>query len=175
MAAAAARGVDAGVVVTMPTDGQGYKVAESDKQVPVHLDAVSVDPRNGEILSELRFADYPLLAKLTRFGIDAHMGYLFGLPNQLALAALVGVLLLLIVWGYRMWWLRRPAGRTVGKPMPRGGLRALPVGLLVPLIAVVAFVGWFLPLLGISLLVFLAIDVLLGIRARRSREERPVS
>lgn len=59
MAAAAARGVDAGVVVTMPTDGQGYKVAESDKQVPVHLDAVSVDPRNGEILSELRFADYP--------------------------------------------------------------------------------------------------------------------
>ncbi|MBF4132632.1 MULTISPECIES: PepSY domain-containing protein [Streptomyces] len=175
VAAAAARGVDGGVVVTMPTDGQGYKIAESDKQVPVHLDAVSVDPRNGEILSELRFADYPLLAKLTRFGIDAHMGYLFGLPNQLALAALVAVLLLLIVWGYRMWWLRRPAGRTVGKPMPRGGLRALPVGLLVPLIAVVAFIGWFLPLLGISLLVFLAIDVLLGLRARRSPEGRPVS
>ncbi|CAM5604574.1 hypothetical protein SDIAM103S_05835 [Streptomyces diastaticus subsp. diastaticus] len=59
--------------------------------------------------------------------------------------------------------------------MPRGGLRALPVGLLVPLIAVVAFVGWFLPLLGISLLVFLAIDVLLGLRARRSPEGRPVS
>lgn len=167
VAAAAARGVETAVVVTLPTEGRGYQVAEGDKQVPVHLDAVAVDPRNGEVMSELRFAEYPLLAKVTRFGIDAHMGLLFGLPNQLALAALMGALLLLVVWGYRMWWQRRPVGRAVGKPVPRGGLRALPARLLVPLVSVTLLVGWFLPLLGISLAVFLVADTLVGLRSRR--------
>ncbi|AGI86602.1 Integral membrane protein [Streptomyces albidoflavus] len=167
VAAAAARGVDEAVIVTLPTEGRGYQVAEGDKQVPVHLDAVAVDPRNGEVLSEVRFAEYPLLAKLTRLGIDAHMGLLFGLPNQLALAALMAAVLLLLVWGYRMWWQRRPAGRAVGKPMPRGSLRALPARLLVPLVAVTLLVGWFLPLLGISLSVFLVADTLVGLWSRR--------
>lgn len=155
------------MIVTLPTEGRGYQVAEGDKQVPVHLDAVAVDPRNGEVLSEVRFAEYPLLAKLTRLGIDAHMGLLFGLPNQLALAALMAAVLLLLVWGYRMWWQRRPAGRAVGKPMPRGSLRALPARLLVPLVAVTLLVGWFLPLLGISLAVFLVADTLVGLWSRR--------
>ena len=36
----------------------------------------------------VRFADYPMLAKLTRWGIDAHTGVLFGIVNQLVLMAL---------------------------------------------------------------------------------------
>lgn len=47
VAAAAARGVDEAVIVTLPTEGRGYQVAEGDKQVPVHLDAVAVDPGTG--------------------------------------------------------------------------------------------------------------------------------
>ena len=60
--------------------------------------------------------------KLTRLGINAHMGRLFGLVNQLLLAALALGLLCVIFWGYRMWWQRRPArtGRAgvVGKRRP---------------------------------------------------------
>ena len=57
----------------------------------------------------VRFDTFPLIAKLTRWGIDAHMGILFGLPNQLLLAAFGLGLCLMIVLGYRMWWSRRPA------------------------------------------------------------------
>ncbi|MET9468857.1 PepSY domain-containing protein [Streptomyces sp. NPDC006544] len=172
VAAARAAGVTESLRITLPSQGKGYVVKEQDKQVPVHLDAVSVDPADGRVMDELRFADHPLLAQLTRFGIDLHMGLTFGPANQLALAALAVLLMFMVVWGYRMWWLRRPTkgrGLSVGRPQPRGAWRRLPVTALLPLAAVTALVGWFVPLLGISLLVFLAVDLLLGLAASRRR------
>ncbi|MDQ1011211.1 putative iron-regulated membrane protein [Streptomyces sp. V4I23] len=173
VAAARGYGVDGRISVTLPADGDGYVVKETDTQYPVHLDSVAVDPADGRIIDELRFDDYPLLAKLTRFGIDGHMGVLFGPVNQLALAALMVALILLIVWGYRMWWQRRPTKErtlSVGRPMPRGAWRKAPLTALLPPAAATALVGWFVPMLGISLLVFLAVDVALGAVARaRSR------
>lgn len=172
VAAARAAGVTDSLRITLPAQGKGYVVKEQDKQVPVHLDAVSVDPADGRVMDELRFADYPLLAQLTRFGIDLHMGLTFGLANQLALAALAVLLMFMVVWGYRMWWLRRPTKDrklSVGRAQPRGAWRKLPVTALLPLAAVTALVGWFVPLLGISLLVFLAADVALGFAASRRR------
>ncbi|MFD3873565.1 PepSY-associated TM helix domain-containing protein [Streptomyces sp. NPDC058623] len=174
--AARAAGVDASLRVTLPAQGKGYVVKETDKQFPVHLDAVAVDPADGRIMDELRFADHPLLAQLTRFGIDLHMGLTFGLANQLALAALAVAVMFLVVWGYRMWWMRRPTKErklSVGRPQPRGAWRKLPVTLLLPSAAVTALVGWFVPMLGISLLVFLAGDVLLGLVAARRRATTP--
>ncbi|MGW7369257.1 PepSY-associated TM helix domain-containing protein [Streptomyces sp. NPDC054841] len=166
--AARAEGVDEQIQITLPGDGQGYVVKERDRQFPVHLDSVAVDPADGRVMDTLRFADYPLLAKLTRFGIDVHMGYTFGLVNQLALASLAVALMFLVIWGYRMWWLRRPTKEnklSAGRPMPRGAWRKVPVPALLPLAAATALVGWFIPLLGISLLVFLAVDVALGLVA----------
>ncbi|MFD6938492.1 PepSY-associated TM helix domain-containing protein [Streptomyces goshikiensis] len=168
--AARAAGVGDHVRVTLPAEGKGYVIKEQDKQVPVHLDAVAVDPADGKVMDELRFADYPVLAQLTRFGIDLHMGQTFGLANQLALAALAVALMFLVFWGYRMWWLRRPTkdrALSFGRPQPRGAWRKAPVTLLLPLAAVTAVVGWFVPMLGISLIAFLAIDVLLGFVAGR--------
>ncbi|MEU0373436.1 PepSY-associated TM helix domain-containing protein [Streptomyces sp. NPDC006283] len=169
VAAARGAGVDGRIAVTLPADGSGYVVKETDTQYPVHLDSVAVDPADGRVIDELHFDDYPLLAKLTRYGIDGHMGVLFGLVNQLALAALMVALILLIVWGYRMWWLRRPTKErrlSAGRPMPRGAWRKVPVTALLPLAAATALVGWFVPMLGISLLVFLAVDITLGAVAK---------
>ncbi|MFJ8075790.1 PepSY-associated TM helix domain-containing protein [Streptomyces sp. NPDC096176] len=169
VAAARGVGVDGRIAVTLPADGSGYVVKETDTQYPVHLDSVAVDPADGRVIDELRFDDYPLLAKLTRYGIDGHMGVLFGLVNQLALAALMVALILLIVWGYRMWWLRRPTKErrlSAGRPMPRGAWRKVPVTALLPLAAATALVGWFVPMLGISLLMFLAVDITLGAVAK---------
>lgn len=164
--AARAAGVDSSQIsVVLPADGAGYVVKETDKQFPVELDSVAVNPADGTVLDELRFADYPLLAKLTRIGIDAHMGLFLGLFNQLALAAIGLALVLLVFWGYRMWWLRRP-----GRPVARGAWRKVPPTMLLPLLAVTALVGWFVPLLGLSLLLFLAVDLALALVARaRSR------
>lgn len=159
---AADSGVEGRISVVLPTEGKGYVVKETDTQYPLHLDSVAIDPSTGAVLDTLRFADYPLLAKLTRVGIDAHTGVLLGLPNQLALAALALALVLLIVWGYRMWWLRRP-----GRPVAPGAWRKVPPTLLLPLAAVTALVGWFLPLLGLSLLAFLTVDGARSLVARR--------
>ncbi|WP_019885721.1 PepSY-associated TM helix domain-containing protein [Streptomyces purpureus] len=167
--AARAVGVDGQLSVVLPSEGKGYVVKETDATFPVHLDSAAIDPADGKVMDTLRFADYPLLAQLTRFGIDAHMGVFLGLFNQLALAALALALILLIVWGYRMWWLRRPTKeRTfgVGRPVARGAWRKIPVTALLPLAAVTALIGWFIPMLGISLLVFLAGDIALGLVAR---------
>ncbi|MFE3288474.1 PepSY-associated TM helix domain-containing protein [Streptomyces sp. NPDC059233] len=173
VAAARAAGVTEELRITLPAKGKGYVVKEQDKQVPVHLDAVAIDPADGKVIDELRFADYPLLAKMTRFGIDLHMGKTFGLVNQIALAALAVAVMFLVFWGYRMWWLRRPTkdrGLSVGRAQPRGAWRKLPVTVLLPLVAVTAVVGWFVPLLGISLVALLVIDVALGfVAARRGR------
>ncbi|UUU42313.1 PepSY-associated TM helix domain-containing protein [Streptomyces sp. NBC_00162] len=171
--AARAAGVTEYLQVTLPAKGKGYVVKEKDRQLPVHLDAVAVDPADGRILDELRFADYPVLAQMTRFGIDLHMGLTFGLANQIALAALAVGLMFLVFWGYRMWWLRRPTKDrklSVGRAQPRGAWRKLPVTVVLPLAAATAVVGWFVPMLGISLLVFLAVDLLLGfVAARRAK------
>ncbi|MFC9818733.1 PepSY-associated TM helix domain-containing protein [Streptomyces erythrochromogenes] len=170
VAAARDAGVTEAIRVTLPAQGKGYVIKEQDKQVPVHFDAVAVDPADARIMDELRFADYPVLAKMTRFGIDLHMGQTFGLVNQIVLAALAVGLMFLVFWGYRMWWLRRPTKDrklSVGRAQPRGAWRKLPVTVLLPLAAVTALVGWFIPLLGISLVVFLAVDLLFGFVARR--------
>ncbi|MEV4949962.1 PepSY domain-containing protein [Streptomyces sp. NPDC053755] len=164
--AARAAGIEGPTSVTLPSEGKGYVVKETDARFPVHLDSVAVDPADGTVIDELRFADYPLLAQATRFGIDAHMGVFLGPFNQLALAALALALIVLIVSGYRMWWLRRP-----GRPAARGAWRSVPPTMLLPLLAVTALAGWFVPLLGLSLLAFLVADLAAGAVTKvRSRD-----
>ncbi|MCH0539125.1 PepSY domain-containing protein [Streptomyces sp. MUM 203J] len=159
---AAEAGVAGEIAVSLPSEGKGYVVKGIDRQYPVHLDSVAVDPADGRVLDTVRFADYPLLAKLTSIGIALHMGTFLGLPNQLALAVLALALVLLVVWGCRMWWLRRP-----GRPVGPGAWRRVPPTVLLPLAAGTAAVGWFLPLLGLSLLAFLVVDGARSLAARR--------
>lgn len=67
------------------------------------------DGENMQVVDRTRFVDFPLMAKLTRWGVDFHMGILFGLANQLLLIAFGIALCVMIVVGYRLWWIRRPA------------------------------------------------------------------
>lgn len=128
--------------------------------------------------------DWPFLAKLTQWGVYAHMGNLFGLANQLVLAALAIGLICVIVWGYRMWWQRRPTrtGRKAlvgAPPVGRGAWQQLPAWAVVVGVPVVFAVGWYVPLLGIPLIAFLLADIVIGeIRSRcagRPVPEVPVS
>ncbi|MER7605148.1 PepSY domain-containing protein [Nocardioides sp. NPDC127503] len=155
-----------------PTDGaSAWTAAENKRDWPTRYDAISVDPATGEMLDRVDFADWPVMAKLTDWVIGAHMGILFGIVNQLALAALAIGLIVMTVLGYRMLWLRRPRGAgglRFGKPVPRGAWRRLPWPALVALVAVTGVVGWFVPMLGISLVAFLVVDAALGAVRRRS-------
>ncbi|MEV5159553.1 PepSY domain-containing protein [Streptomyces sp. NPDC053728] len=158
------------VEIVPPADASSaYVVRQIQRSWPEKQDVVAVDPGTGEVTDVVRFADYPLLAKLSRWGIDAHTGALFGLANQLVLVALTSALIVLIVLGYRMWW-RRGRGSAFGRPMSRGAWQKVPPQILVPLMAAVTVVGYFLPLLGIPLAGFLAVDIVLGeIAHRRGR------
>ncbi|MCL7428415.1 PepSY domain-containing protein [Streptomyces sp. YS415] len=170
LAAARAEGLGDPVEIVPPADAESaYVVKQIQRSWPTKQDSVAVDPGSGQVTDELRFADYPVLAKLTRWGIDLHTGVLFGLVSQIALMLLALSLIVLIVWGYRMWWLRG-RGSAFGRPIPRGAWQQVPPQILLPLAVVVAVIGYFVPLLGLSLLAFLAVDIVLGgIAHRRGR------
>ncbi|MGW7465268.1 PepSY-associated TM helix domain-containing protein [Streptomyces xantholiticus] len=176
LATARDSGLTGPLKLTPPADEHSaWSVAQEDNVWPVHLDQVAVDAETREVTAHNQWSDYPLLAKLTKLGIQAHMGRLFGLANQLLLAATAIGLLFTTAWGYRMWWQRRPA-RTdrsgpLGKPPVRGAWRQLPLPVLLSSIPVVVAIGWALPVLGITLLGFLAVDITLGLihHSRRSR------
>jgi uncharacterized iron-regulated membrane protein len=172
LSAARTEGLGDPVEIVPPADASSaYVVKQVQRSWPTKQDSVAVDPATGEVTDVLRFADYPVLAKLTRWGIDLHTGVLFGLANQIALMLLALALILLIVWGYRMWW-QRGRGSAFGRPVPRGAWQQVPPQILVPLAAVVAAVGYFLPLFGISLAAFLVMDVVLGeVAHRRGRRK----
>jgi uncharacterized iron-regulated membrane protein len=166
--AAAGAGLSGPLEVVWPAEpGAAFTVKEMDREWPQRNDQVAVDPGSGQVTGELRFDDFPMAAKLIRWGIDGHTGVLFGLPNQILLMALALGLIFMIVWGYRMWWQRRPA-KGFAAPYGRGGLRAAPLSVLLPVGAAAVAVGVSVPLLGISLLAFLAVDVVLG-RVRAAR------
>jgi len=167
LAAARAEGLGDPVEIVPPADEESaYVVRQIQRSWPEKQDSVAVDPASGEVTDVLRFADYPVLAKLTRWGIDLHTGNLFGLVNQIALMALASTLILLILWGYRMWW-QRGRGSAFGRPIPRGAWQQVPPYVLVPLLAAIAVLGYFVPLLGIPLAAFLAVDIVLGEVAHR--------
>ncbi|MEU4739780.1 PepSY domain-containing protein [Actinosynnema sp. NPDC023658] len=174
LATARAAGIDAAMVeITVPPmAGMAWNVTEIDRSWPTQVDAVAITA--GSVTDQVRFTDYPVAAKLARWGIDAHMGVLFGWPNQLVLLALGLGLVALVVLGYRVWWLRRPT-RGFGRPVPRGQWRKVPRAQLVVVLVVAAAVGWFVPLLGLSLVAFLLVDAVVGRRSRRAGGASPVT
>ncbi|CAL9624029.1 PepSY-associated TM helix domain-containing protein [Streptomyces sp. enrichment culture] len=162
LAAARAEGLGDPVEIVPPADASSaYVVKQIQRSWPEKQDSVAVDPASGQVVDVLRFDDYPLLAKLTRWGIDFHSGVLFGFANQLLMMAFALSLIVMIVLGYRMWW-QRGRGSAFGRPVQRGGWAQVPPQILVPALAAVAVLGYFMPLFGIPLAAFFVVDVILG-------------
>ncbi|GAA3726375.1 PepSY-associated TM helix domain-containing protein [Gordonia hankookensis] len=169
-------GVTDHVEVSVPTDTTtAFTVAETRQPWQFSPNSVSIDGANGHVVDVSWFADWPLAAQLSTWGIALHMGLLFGLANQIALLLLAIGLLAVIVRGYQMWWQRRPRRServlAVGRAPLRGAWRELPVPTIVAIIVIAVAVGWFIPLLGISLAAFILVDGAVGYvnQSRRNR------
>ncbi|WP_423464508.1 PepSY-associated TM helix domain-containing protein [Promicromonospora sp. MS192] len=165
--------VNTGLVeITPPAQpGTAWVVQEIQRSYPTEVDAVAVDPETLQAVHRVDFSEFPLAAKLARWGIDAHMGSLFGLPHQLVLFALAGGIASLVVLGYLMWWRRRPTRErrlAGGAPPERGVLRGAPWWGVALVLAGAVLIGWWLPLVGWTLAAFVVLDVLLGLRGRRA-------
>lgn len=153
--------------------GRAWTVTEIDRSWPTRVDAVAVDGTSLHVIDRTRFADYPLMAKLTRWGVDFHMGVLFGWLNQLILITFGIMLCVAIVLGYRLWWLRRPAGAQTSptNTLLHNWLSLPLVSRSVTLCLAVLF-GVALPVMGASLVLLLAVDYLRW-RQGRQRQVQP--
>ncbi|MGL5969793.1 MAG: PepSY-associated TM helix domain-containing protein [Kluyvera sp.] len=141
------------------SDDRAWTVTEIDRRWPTQVDAVAVDPYSLAILDKTQFADFPLMAKLTRWGVDFHMGVLFGLPNQLLLIAFGVALCVAIIMGYRLWWIKRPGQSSVNplQTLTQSWLAlAWPARIITLLLAVASGVA--MPVMGVSLALFVVID-----------------
>ncbi len=169
--AARSAGIDAEKIEIRPAwqADKAWTVSEIDRRWPTQVDSVAVDPHDFTVVDKVEFARFGLLAKLTRWGVDAHMGVLFGLPNQLLLATFGLGLCLLIVMGYRLWWQRRPAAGS--GPHPADTLlhswRQLSLSARFLLLVCSVALAFSLPVMGVSLLILVLIDALRWQRAIR--------
>ncbi|MFU2316487.1 PepSY-associated TM helix domain-containing protein [Rahnella sp. PCH160] len=170
--AARASGIEASRIEIRPTYSadKAWTVTEVDRRWPTRVDAVSVDPASLQITDHVRFADFPLLAKLTRWGVDAHMGILFGVWNQAILVIFGSGLCAMIAWGYRLWWLRRQG--DIGSRNPAITLlqtwKRVPFALQCPIALVTLGLAVSLPVMGGSLVIFLLIDTLRWQRQKKA-------
>ncbi|PPF41979.1 peptidase [Pseudoclavibacter sp. AY1F1] len=169
--------VNTGLVeIRPPTEpGAAWVVQEIQRSFPTEVDAVAIDGATMQVTDRVDFAEFGLMAKLSRWGIDLHMGSLFGLANQLVLFAVAVGIAGMVVWGYVMWWQRRPRrdpSRLVGDVPPRGALRRAPWWGVALVLTGAAVIGLFLPLIGVALAGFVVLDLGLGLVERRKSRAR---
>lgn len=175
LAVARHHGIDASKVEIRPAQamGKAWVVSEVDRSWPTQVDALALNPATLAVVDHTEFAHFPLAAKLTRWGIDAHMGALFGLPNQLLLVATGLGLATMVVMGYVMWWRRRPA--LAQGPTLLAAWRQLTARGRWAVLAAALLVGVCLPVLGASLVLLLAFDACLSVRQRAMGTARPTA
>jgi uncharacterized iron-regulated membrane protein len=100
---ARAHGIEAAQIqIKPPTSGnQAWTVAEIQRKWPTQADSIAIDMEQHKVIDQLAFKDYSLVAKLTRWGVDAHIGILFGWLNQLVLALYALALCIMIIYAYK--------------------------------------------------------------------------
>ncbi|MGJ0388530.1 PepSY-associated TM helix domain-containing protein [Microbacterium sp. CGR1] len=149
--------------------GTAWTVREIKTGFPTEADSLAIDGTTMQLVDRVDFADFPLAAKLASWGVNLHMGVMFGLANQIVLFVVALALASMVVLGYLMWWRRRPArdsNRLVGAP-PSPALRSAPWWGIGVVAAASVLIGLWLPLVGWTLLAFLAVDAVLGVLRRR--------
>jgi uncharacterized iron-regulated membrane protein len=125
---------------------------------------VHLDQKTGNLLAEVRFADYSPMGKFMAAGIPLHQadtGVVNLAVNVFVCLAVLG----LSAAGLTAWWTRRPTGvrRLVPPPLPRdANAWRTAVGIMLALS--LAF-----PLVALTIATVLAIDLLLIARVRRLR------
>lgn len=133
----------------------------NDSPDPTADRTVHIDQYSGKVLAEVTFADYSLPGKAMAVGIAFHEGDM-GLWNIILNTVFCLGVIFISVSGLVMWWKRRPAraGRLSAPPLPKD----LP--LWKGAVAVMLLVSLTFPMVGITLLVVLLLDVLVIQRIR---------
>lgn len=173
LSVADAEGMSGDVLVTPPGEpGEVYTVTEPPSGGPSGVRGLAIDPYRATVTERIEWDDYPVLAKVTQLAAAFHTGTLFGLPNQIVMSVLALGLLTLIALGYRMWWAKNPY-KSRWSVVPPPVWRQLSPPLLIACLLVLAVLNWLVPVLGLSLVLFLVADSLLNAVRRRRPAETP--
>ncbi|MDQ6419961.1 PepSY domain-containing protein [Paenibacillus sp. LHD-117] len=149
------QGVKKPYTITMPRGETGVFTVSTAHDKPGRNATLHLDQYSGAVLTDVRFADYGMTAKLISWGIAFHEGKLFGLANQLlGLIACLG-LILIAFSSYVMWRKRKPEGKLGAPANPKNNKATIGV------VAILLICGALMPLVGLSILVVLAIDLLI--------------
>ncbi|MFN3994651.1 MAG: PepSY-associated TM helix domain-containing protein [Tabrizicola flagellatus] len=114
---------------------------------------IHIDRHTGNVLADVRYADYSAYAKAMAWGIAFHEGDL-GAWNLALNTAFCLALILVSVSGLVMWLKRRPAGARLGAPPRPAEIPYAKGALLVTLALALAF-----PMLGLTLLAVILLDL----------------
>jgi uncharacterized iron-regulated membrane protein len=153
-------GIEGRFRATPPTDATGvWTISQNsmsyDGASPTRDRTVHIDQYTGRILADVRYGDYTPAAKAMAVGIALHEGQV-GLWNFALNALFCVAIVFACISGVVMWWKRRPEGavRLAAPPLPADVPMVKGV-ILVALTLSLAF-----PMLGVTLLAVLALDVL---------------
>ncbi|MBN8630659.1 MAG: PepSY domain-containing protein [Rhodobacterales bacterium] len=114
---------------------------------------VHIDQYTGNVLADVRYADYSPYARLMAWGVAFHEGDL-GLWNIALNTAFCLSVMLMAVSGLVLWWKRRPAGARLGAPPQPAEIPYAKGVLLITLGLSLAF-----PMLGLTLLAVIVLDL----------------
>jgi uncharacterized iron-regulated membrane protein len=158
------------IKITLPTDEQtGWKAESQRQRFPMSRDAIVVNGASGTVVDRYDWNEEHWFSKLTTAGISFHQAELFGVPLQIFMTLLAVGVIALVVFGYKMWWQRRPQGGMGPPPPIRAWLRRAPLSLLLVVLAL----AWLLPTLGLSLLIWLVLErALLWSQIARGKHKR---
>jgi uncharacterized iron-regulated membrane protein len=142
--------------ISLPADEKGvftvaYDARNQDSASPSSDRFIHIDQYTGNILADVRFADYPLLGKAMAWGIALHKG-MVGKLNFVFNLAYLALVILLCISGIIMWWKRRPKGKLAAPLYPKDYRLTWGVGF----IAIV--IGAAFPMGGLALLAFAIVD-----------------
>jgi uncharacterized iron-regulated membrane protein len=147
--------------VNLPQDEEGVFTVSADTMSGDITDArqdrtIHLDQYTGKKLADIRWQDYSLVAKGMAAGIALHQGDM-GWWNLLLNTLFCLAVMFIAVSSVVMWWLRRPqrAFRLAAPPMPNN----MPLwkgAIFIMLLVSLAF-----PLVGVTLLGILALDLLI--------------
>ncbi|MCQ0094197.1 PepSY domain-containing protein [Roseovarius sp. M141] len=156
-------GIVPGYAISMPNGPEGVFTASVYPDDITYERVIHLDQYSGEVLFDADLADLGMLGRWAEWGISVHMGQEWGLLNQIVLLLACAAMVMLCCSAAVMWWKRRPSGALGVPPVPTDW--RIPRTLL--LMAVAA--GIFFPLVGLSMLVLAAIEIVLHLSGRRLR------
>jgi uncharacterized iron-regulated membrane protein len=145
------QGIVIPTAIEFPKSSTGSYALHHKTVNPTDYRVIHLDQYTGKILSDVSFKDYPILARWISIGILIHQGEYFGRINFIWALSVVFFTCILCISAIFMWWQRRPQnGWKQFLGIPPKSNKPVPKSLY----AILAFMGLFFPLVGLSLLVY---------------------